>query len=389
MTIAPPELKPLVVGVSGVPDNLGTVSRPIGFFEQSGPVKLILWAFPCVCLPVAGLIVAQGYQSVIVWLYMWLFGMTHFVLTLTIYLQSANLRHFASSRRNQLIFFFVPAMILVSFDVLHAVRFGATFPIGAMILTATIRLFDFVHFNRQSFGVLQLFKGRTRIKPQPALKQIENAFFFTLVANMYLAFLAGGSSPLVRSWIPSPLPPLVSDAVMFWPAVLLALVAVVLFVAVLTRHRRDYRGQPVAGMTVLYLVLQTVSAVMTTVWFPLYAAALALHYVEYHVLMHPRVFALPLDERSRIDRFFSRLRSRPAGFYAVLAGVSFLATAGMFLGMGLMGAAPTSLDQPTIALVALAIFDGLFVFHYFVEMFIWKFSDSHFRQTLSSLYFSK
>ena len=81
--------------------------------------------------------------------------------------------------------------------------------------------------------------------------------------------------------------------------------------------------------------------------------------------------------------------SRSYGFYAVLAGVSFLATAGMFLGMGLMGAAPTSLDQPTIALVALAIFDGLFVFHYFVEMFIWKFSDPHFRQTLSSLYFSK
>ena len=90
-----------------------------------------------------------------------------------------------------------------------------------------------------------------------------------------------------------------------------------------------------------------------------------------------------------MDRFFRRLRSRPAGFYAVLAGVSFLATAGMFLGMGLMGAAPELLNQPTAALVALAIFDGLFVFHYFVEMFIWKFSDPHFRQTLSGLYFSK
>lgn len=36
----------------------------------------------------------------------------------------------------------------------------------------------------------------------------------------------------------------------------------------------------------------------------------------------------------------------------------------------------------------LGIFDGVFVFHYFVEMFVWRFSEPHYRQTLSPLYFA-
>ncbi|MDP9324256.1 MAG: hypothetical protein M3P13_11530 [Acidobacteriota bacterium] len=34
-----------------------------------------------------------------------------------------------------------------------------------------------------------------------------------------------------------------------------------------------------------------------------------------------------------------------------------------------------------------ALFDGLFVFHYFVESFIWRFSEPYYRQTLGPLYF--
>ena len=37
----------------------------------------------------------------------------------------------------------------------------------------------------------------------------------------------------------------------------------------------------------------------------------------------------------------------------------------------------------------IAVFDGIFVFHYFVEMFIWKFSEPYYRQTLGPLYFAK
>ena len=36
----------------------------------------------------------------------------------------------------------------------------------------------------------------------------------------------------------------------------------------------------------------------------------------------------------------------------------------------------------------LAMFNGLFVMHYFVEAFIWKFSDPFYRKSLMPLYFS-
>ena len=38
-------------------------------------------------------------------------------------------------------------------------------------------------------------------------------------------------------------------------------------------------------------------------------------------------------------------------------------------------------------LVLISLFDGLFVFHYFIEAFIWKFSEPYYRQTLGPLYF--
>ena len=53
-----------------------------------------------------------------------------------------------------------------------------------------------------------------------------------------------------------------------------------------------------------------------------------------------------------------------------------------------MGAPILDLESPVSYLVLIALFDGIFVFHYFVEMFIWKFSDPHFRKMLAGLYFT-
>lgn len=38
--------------------------------------------------------------------------------------------------------------------------------------------------------------------------------------------------------------------------------------------------------------------------------------------------------------------------------------------------------------VLLAMFDGLFVFHYSVDSLIWKFGDPFYRTTLAPLYFA-
>jgi hypothetical protein len=44
-------------------------------------------------------------------------------------------------------------------------------------------------------------------------------------------------------------------------------------------------------------------------------------------------------------------------------------------------------DRPAPYRVLLALFDGLFVFHYFVEALIWKFGNPFYRSTLGPMYF--
>ena len=118
----------------------------------------------------------------------------------------------------------------------------------------------------------------------------------------------------------------------------------------------------------------------------LYFFALAMHYVEYHVLMVPRCFKTNLDSNSGVDRFFERLRGNKALFYILLFALSAWITA---VALGSISLQQTFADRSgTLGYVLLlGLFDGIFVFHYFVESFIWKFSDSYYRQTLGPLYF--
>ena len=65
------------------------------------------------------------------------------------------------------------------------------------------------------------------------------------------------------------------------------------------------------------------------------------------------------------------------GAFILLASVVLLFT----LGRGELPA------HPMRYLAVVSVFDGLFVFHYFVETLIWRFSDPFYRKTLGALYF--
>jgi hypothetical protein len=167
--------------------------------------------------------------------------------------------------------------------------------------------------------------------------------------------------------------------------------AVGLLAASVTGVVRAWRtaGRPGGlGMALAYLGFQATGAVLAVVSFPLYLAALAIHYVEYHVLMAPRCLWSRLDETSRLDRWYGRVRSNRVLFYAAVVGVAALVTACAMAGMGMMGRHTGVFGEPVGYLALIAVFDGLFVFHYFVEMLIWRFSDPYFRQSLAGLYFA-
>ena len=103
-----------------------------------------------------------------------------------------------------------------------------------------------------------------------------------------------------------------------------------------------------------------------------------LHYTEYHVIMAPRIFRGAASPDRAVDRVALWLRSAAmALFYALLATVVIL--------FELRNQVPKGQAASTAFLVH--IFDGIFLVHYFIEAFLWKFGNPYYRATLAPLYF--
>ncbi len=367
-----------------------------GFLERPLPARIILGSFPLLAVPLAAALILTPQRGFLT-AYFWLFAITHFVITLTIYLQRQNLRHFAASARNIFLFFVVPFVIFAAFYVISVFRLRVSFPVFAVLFGAGIRLLDFNHFSRQAFGVYQLFKARSGLRGAASLKRTENAYFASLTLLLFTTFLAGGIFPLLgpgarrllgAAAVPSG-PALLGSNVLQPLALAAALAAAILLALAIAGILRAWTaaGRP-AGLraALTYLAFQTLSALLGIFCFPLYVATLAIHYVEYHVLMFPRCFHSKLDTASGLDGWFADLRRRPAFFYVLLVMLSGVVMTCIFFSASIASGEIAGPATRYLALVA--IFDGLFVFHYFIEMLIWKFGDPYFRRALSGLYFA-
>ncbi len=368
-------------------------AAPVGYFQRTLPVALIFAAFALITLPLTVLALTAPDSQLLFRLevaYLITLGLTHFVITPTIYFQSSNLRFFNSSWRNRLIYFAIPVSIFVAFDLYRALDVALLLPMLDVTVGLAIRALDFQHFTRQSFGVLQLFKARAGVKFPAWQRRAEYWFTWTTVAVLLVTYLRGGRAD--GDAHPELVPVHYALA-----AVLAGLgLAIVTGIAV-TARRAERPGRLVAPAA--YFLLQTASALLAAYSTALYGIALAMHYVEYHVLMLPRCFNTPLDPRRFVDRAFGVLRHNRVIFYTVLVLAAF--------GLATLTGVTTSMANTMLAMAAamwkslgataepasrytalLAVFNGLFVFHYFVEMFIWRFSEPHYRQTLSPLYFA-
>jgi hypothetical protein len=369
------------------------VASSVGYFQRTIPVALILGAFVVFTLPLTYLALTDPDSPLLLRLelvYMLSLGLTHFVITPTIYLQSSNLRHFNSSWQNRLIYFAIPVAIFLVFDLYRALEIAVLLPLFDVAFRLTIRAVDFQHFSRQSYGVLQLFKARAGAKFPAWQRRAEYWYAWTTVGVLLVTYLRGGRLDTdVHTGL------VTAHTVL--AAVLAGLGITIIAGIVFTARTADRPGRLLAPAA--YFLLQTTSALLAAYSTALYGIALAMHYVEYHVLMLPRCFNTKLDPRYWTDRVFGLLRQNRVIFYALLllgalvvgslVGVTTSMVnamtamlAGMWKGYG-GGSGPASSYT-----ALLAIFDGLFVFHYFVEMFVWRFSEPHYRATLSPLYFA-
>src|SRR5262245_56729701 len=109
-----------------------SVEAPLGYFQRTLPVALILGAFLVLTIPLTFLALYYPDSPELFRLelvYLLGLGITHFVITPTIYLQSANLRYFNSTWRNRLIYFAIPVAIFAFFDLHRTLQLAVWVPL--------------------------------------------------------------------------------------------------------------------------------------------------------------------------------------------------------------------------------------------------------------------
>jgi hypothetical protein len=347
------------------------------YFARPRVLALIFGTFPLITLPLAAILLfppSPGWRWVST-VYLGALGISHFLITLVIYLSSRNLRYFVATPLNRLIYFGIPAVIFLYFGLAWLVDTVAHPGLGLLlrVVSIVVPLATYTHLGRQSFGVLQILKRQAGLKYPVRSRQLEQTFFFVLPAlQAETTFIGEGRfaahHPLV--WIT-------------------VAVAATLFIAIVVLAVRARRSKPEAPGAVAvplgYFLIQTMSQCLSVANMRLYLAGDAVHYAEYHTIMYPRLMRSPLGTSS-VDRAMALIRRSPALFYAVLLGGSAVAVAFFGDHFGLR----TWVDRgPLPFSVVMNMLNGIFLFHFFVEAFIWRFSNPFYRESLTGLYFPK
>ena len=334
------------------------------YFERVGPFRVLVATFLFLFVPLTALSVVPNYYPWVPYLVVIAsigLGVTHFFITPVLYLQSQNLDHFTSSARNRLIYFVAPVLIMTGFALLAALRAESNYPVFTLWFFAAIRLADFFHVGRQSYGMLQIWKHPAGDQLPRWLRTAENTFFVGMALLQLETYMT--AQHFQGEWMVAVVP---------------ASALLGLFVAIAIAYLKAAgRGLGLAALRPLaYFSMQATCAGAAVYQTRLYLVALALHYVEYHMIMVPRCFYTPLSPERRLDRVSGLLRPHMLVFYALLLGTGLV-----FEGRNHL---PTDLPVGTLFLVHL--FDGIFVLHYFLEAFLWRFRSPYHREALLPLY---
>ena len=354
---------------------------PEGHYLQKTQITPIFLAFVVLALPLAfaqlSTMIPPAVSRPLLVAYVLLVGNTHFAITWALYLNSANLRHFESSGLRKIIYFMMPVSIMALFCAIGVLGLPSAGTRVTLWFALGVVTADYFHVIRQSFGVLQLFKRRAEVAFPAYLAKVDNYYFLSLFVLQLITFLNGVENNFDGRFDPTSR----STQAMVG-------VATLLFARVVNGFVKAWR-KPDSNKEALlvafgYLLLQSASALLVVYRTRLYTASLAMHFVEYHVLMAPRCFKSELDLSTRVDRAAAAFRRHKSVFYAAVVFIAACVSAGTLLNM--VGASVTS--DSGFGWLFVNLFNGIFVAHYFVEAFLWRFHNPFYRKTLAPLYFS-
>jgi hypothetical protein len=263
-------------------------------------------------------------------------AISHFLVTFALYFQPGNWRYFLSSLGNRAIYVAIPLALCAY--VLVAPDFS---PIWIFAI-APLAVLDTFHVAGQSYGVLELLKRNSDSFGAWTRPVCRALFWSFALLELHTMYRQGG---------------FVSDP-FFW---LVAPIAGVLFLAALFGVRFQASGVPLA-----YLCLQAACASLAIYRTEFYMLALAGHYLEYQIVIMPRCFY------SSSSGLWKTLRERKILFYAPLVAI-----ATVFAALAPIGGQNASIPRWLTA---------VFIWHYFVEAFLWKFGNAYYKRTALPLY---
>lgn len=299
-------------------------------------------------------------------IYSVIFELTHFSITWSLYFRSANLKYFVQSKKNILLYFVFPGLAFFFYIISSFLSDVAGLSGSIWFVLIFVRFLDFFHVGRQSVGVLQMFKREAGTALAPVTRKLENLLFVGLA-------LFQTSRAMLRNMYP----PQLNYAATF---LLFLIFAGILFFYFKALKKSDKRSDIFRSGG--YLLVQAAAASLAVYEVGFYSFALAIHNIEYHILIAPRIFKTPLDSSSRMDRAMGVFRKFPILFYLLLLGFSsFLLFATQPEVIMMITGSPSSI-APAIT----NLFNGIFLAHYVVEAFIWKFKTPHWSNELKTLY---
>ncbi|HZQ91937.1 MAG TPA: hypothetical protein VFA60_09110 [Terriglobales bacterium] len=299
----------------------------------------------------------------------------HFAATLNFtYLYEPNHQYY---RTHWMRYFALPVLILVAYG-LRPWFDAQSFYSRVLITVATI--WGMQHIAMQNYGVLSLYRTRSAARADTLLPTLEKTIFHEL---MTLAIFEG----VLRLWLPAQtLDPWLMR--LAWGLRGLFVLTCVAYGARLWMRRRI---SPPSIPGILYFL----TAISVMIYWPVYnrlgpgtTGSNAYFYVfnGQHCLAYLGLLFHMTSNRELSNRPFATLTHAGYGlakFYAPLAiGAALMIGFALWRYNWTQGAMPLNV---TSGFQAIAVLDGVFVAHYYLESNTWKFSQPHNREVLLPL----
>ena len=282
---------------------------------------------------------------------------SHFGATLLFFLDPASLAHY---RRSPVVYFVVPAAIILGYLALGFTRF-------ASLALLAVPIGSFWHGNKQSVGVCGLYRGLTRnFDAQSRHLELVAIFAgsacFTAVGLLRLNIFAAIGLHFTQ------VPPLLLR--LWWLALGGA------FALLVAAELRAFRQNTAAGVKPWPRMAVLLSSwamyapyVLARDALSAYLAALIPHYLQYHGLLYLLNRNKVRDEPEGSGRWLRRIVASPQRYAAATIGF------GLFLGVVLLAARGVGRIEAGLTVVA-----GINLAHFWLDGFFWRFRDPQARK---------